>query len=138
MCILCGDNVDLLACGFYFYEREFKYCFQVFFIDGMCVVALALVTNTMSRATFHPLVIMFLMSGWYFVVFLSRVSAINLSLQYVNPMKGMVIFVVGVSGRGWLYGCPMTHSMFGLNMALQWHLWVPHVHGNSYVGTVFS
>ena len=40
---------------FYFYEREFKYCFQVFFIDGMCVVALALVTNTMSRATSIPL-----------------------------------------------------------------------------------
>ena len=43
------------------------------FIDGMCVVALAHVTNTMSRATFHPLVMMLLMSSWCFVVFLLRV-----------------------------------------------------------------
>jgi hypothetical protein len=51
-----------------------------FFIGGMCVVALAPVTSTMSGATFHPLVMMLLMSGWYFVVFLSRVRAENLSL----------------------------------------------------------
>ena len=50
------------------------------FIDGMCVVALAPMTNTMSGATFHPLVMMLLMSGWYFVVFLSSVYATNLSL----------------------------------------------------------
>ena len=37
-------------------------------IDGMCVVALAPATSTMSGATFQPLVIMLLMSGWYFVV----------------------------------------------------------------------
>ena len=34
-----------------------------FFIDGMCVVALALATNIMSGGTFHPLVIMLLTSG---------------------------------------------------------------------------
>ena len=45
----------------------------MFFIDGTSVVALAPATNTMSGATFHPLVIMLLMSGWYCVVFLSRV-----------------------------------------------------------------
>ena len=39
-----------------------------FCIDGMCVVALAHATSTMSGATFQPLVIMLLMSGWYFVV----------------------------------------------------------------------
>ena len=39
------------------------------FIDGMCVVALAPATNAMSGATFHPLVIMLLMSGWYFCNF---------------------------------------------------------------------
>ena len=33
------------------------------FIDEMCVVALALATNTMSGATFHPLTMMLLMSG---------------------------------------------------------------------------
>jgi hypothetical protein len=32
-----------------------------FFIDGTCVAALAPATNTMSGATFHPLVIMLLM-----------------------------------------------------------------------------
>ena len=92
------------------------------FIDGMCVVALALVSNTMSGATFHPLEIMLLMSGWYFVVFLSRVYAINLSLQYVNSINCMVTPIVGVYGGGWLYECSMTHNMSGLNLVLQWHL----------------
>ena len=109
-----------------------------FFIDGMCVVALAPATSTMSGATFHPLVMMLLMSSWYFVIFLLRVSVTNFSLQYVNSMKYMLNPVVGASGGGWLYGCPMTHNMSGLNLALQWHLWVPHVHGNSHVGTVFT
>ena len=109
-----------------------------FSMDGMCVVALAPATSTMSGATFHPFEIMLLISGWYFVVFLSRVYAVNLSLQYVNSMNCMVILVVRVSGGGWLYGCPMTHNISSLHRALQWHLWVPHVHGNSHVGTVFS
>ena len=30
------------------------------------------------------------------------------------------------------------HSMYGLSLALQWHHWVPHVHDNSHVGTMFS
>ena len=109
-----------------------------FCIDGMCVVALAPATSTMSGATFQPLVIMLLMSGWYFVVFLSRDYVVNLSFQYVNSMNCVVIPVVGVSVGGWLYGCPMTHSMSDLNLALQWHLWVPHVHGSSHAGMVFS
>ena len=37
--------------------------FSRFFIDGMCVVPLAPATNTMSGATFHPLVMVLLMSG---------------------------------------------------------------------------
>ena len=53
-------------------------------------------------------------------------------------MNYIEILVVGVYDGGWLYGCPMTHSMSSLNLALQWHLWVPHVHGNSHAGTVFS
>ena len=109
-----------------------------FTMDGMCVVALAPATSTMSGATFHPLEIMLLMSGWYFVIFLSRVFVVNMSLQYVNSMNCMVTPVVGVFGWGWLYGCPMTHSMSDLNLALQWHLWVPHVHGSSHVGTTLS
>ena len=95
MCILCGDNVNLLKCGFYFYERELSVVSR-FFIDGMYVVTLARATNTMSRVTFHPLEIMLLMSSWYCVVFLSRVYAVNLSLHYVNSMNFMVIPVVGV------------------------------------------
>ena len=34
-----------------------------FFIDGMCVVALAYAAKTISGATFHPLGVMVLMSG---------------------------------------------------------------------------
>lgn len=52
-----------------------------FFIDRMCVVALAPETKTMSEATFHPFVMNLLPSGWYFVVFLPRVCATNLSIQ---------------------------------------------------------
>jgi hypothetical protein len=63
-----------------------------FFIDGMCVMALAFATNTMSGATFHPRVMMLLMSGWYFVVFLLRVSAANMLLQYVNSINYMVSY----------------------------------------------
>ena len=62
---------------------------------------------------------MLLMSGWYFVVVLSRVSVANVSLQYVNSINCMVIIVVGAFGGGWLYGCPMMHNMSGLNLALQ-------------------
>jgi hypothetical protein len=38
-------------------------------VDGMYVVALAHATYTMSGATFHPLAMMLVISGWYFVVF---------------------------------------------------------------------
>ena len=34
---------------------------------------------------------MLFMSGWYFMIFQSRVSMANLSLQYVNLMNCMVI-----------------------------------------------
>jgi hypothetical protein len=43
---------------------------------------------------------MLLMSGWYFMNFLPRVCAANLSLQYVKSMNYMVISGVGVSGGG--------------------------------------
>ena len=60
----------------------------------------------------------------------------NLSLSYVNLMNCMVRSGVGVSGGGWLYGWPMMHSMSGLSLALQWHLWVSHE--SSHGGVVFS
>ena len=49
----------------------------------------------------------------------------------------MVSYGVGTSGKRWLYGWPMTHSMLGLNLMLQWYLWAPYVHGSSHVGIVF-
>ena len=67
-----------------------------FFIDGICVVPLAPATNTMSGATFQPFAMMSFMSGWYFMIFLSRVSEANLSLQNVNSMNCMVTLCVGV------------------------------------------
>ena len=42
------------------------------FIDRICEVALALATKTMTATRFHPLIAMFLMSSWYFVVFQLR------------------------------------------------------------------
>ena len=47
------------------------------FIDGICVVPLALVTSTMSGATFQPFAMMSFRSGWYFMVCLSRVLVAN-------------------------------------------------------------
>ena len=69
-------------------------------MDGKCVVAHALATNTMSGATFHPLEIMLSMSGWDYVGFLSKVFAVNPSLQYVDSMNCMVTPIVGVFGGG--------------------------------------
>ena len=89
-----------------------------FFIDGICVVPLILATSTMSGVFFQPFVMMLLMSGWFFMIFLSKVIAANLSLQYVNSMNCMVISCLGVSGGGWLYGWPMMHNMPGLSLAL--------------------
>ena len=60
------------------------------FIDGMCVVAFAHVTNTMSGATFHSLVMMLLMSDWCFVGF---------------PIKGLCTrFVITICKFYKLYG----------------------------------
>ena len=30
------------------------------------------------------------------------------------------------------------HNMPSLNLMLQWHLWVPHVYGNSHVDTMLE
>ena len=45
-----------------------------FLIDGMCVVVLAPATSIMNGVAFLAFVMMLLMRGWYFVVFLSRIS----------------------------------------------------------------
>ena len=61
-----------------------------------CGLWLLHAASNISGATFHPFAILILlMSGWYFVVFLSLDSAVNLSLQYVNSINCMVIFGIG-------------------------------------------
>ena len=57
------------------------------FIEGMCVVALALVEITINGSTLHPLLIVLFMSGWYFSIFVVIVFGKNLLLQYVNFMN---------------------------------------------------
>ena len=57
------------------------------FIEGMCVVALVPAVMTINGSTFHPLLVMLSISGWYFSIFLVIVSHENLSLQYVNSIN---------------------------------------------------
>ena len=57
------------------------------FIEGVCVVALALVVITIRGSTFHPLLVMLSISGWCFLVLRVMVSDENLSLQYVNSIN---------------------------------------------------
>ena len=61
-------------------------------------------------------------------------------MQYVNSMNCIVHVWVGPCGGSALYGWFRTHRMFGLSLALHWHLcvWVLQLHGNSQFGTVFS
>jgi hypothetical protein len=59
-------------------------------------------------------------------------------LQKVNSMNWIVRLSVGFDGGSLLCGCPFTHRMSGLNLALQWHLCCSHEHANSHGGTVFS
>ena len=57
------------------------------FIEGMCVVALVSVVMTINSSTFHLLLVMLSISGWYFLVFLVIVSSENLSLQYIHSIN---------------------------------------------------
>ena len=60
---LCGNHVDLFECILYIFLAWSLSFVYDFFIDGMCVVALAPATMTMSGTMFHTLVVMMLMSG---------------------------------------------------------------------------
>jgi hypothetical protein len=73
---LRGNYVNMFECVFDFCDRELSVV-SSFFIDGMCVVPLAPATSTTGGATFQPLVMMLLMSGWYFVIF-QRFSVANI------------------------------------------------------------
>ena len=70
----------------------------IIFIDGMCVDALASAVMTINGSTFHPLLVILSISGWYFSVLMFIVSCENLSLQYVNLMNWMVRLLSGFSG----------------------------------------
>jgi hypothetical protein len=62
VCILYGNYVDLFICTFDFVVGSLNLVSSAF-IDGICVVALALAAITMSGATFQPLAMTLLMSG---------------------------------------------------------------------------
>jgi hypothetical protein len=72
------------------------------FIEGMYVDALAPAVITISGSTIHPLLMISLMRGWYFSIFLSIVSGENLSLQYVNSINCTFKLMLGdVGGFDW-------------------------------------
>jgi hypothetical protein len=108
------------------------------FMDGMCVVALAPAVIIIRGSIFHPLAAILSINGLYLLFFASSVSGENLSLQYVNSMNCMVRLGLMSMGGSFLYGNPLTQSMSGLSLELQWHLCVLHVQGSSQLGTVFS
>ena len=58
-----------------------------FFIEGVCVVALASAVLTISGSTFHPLLVMLSINDWYFLVLRVMVSGENLLLQYANSIN---------------------------------------------------
>ena len=68
------------------------------FIEGICVVALALAIMTISGSTSHPLLVMLSISGWYFSIFLTIVLGENLSLQYVNSMNCILTLFTRLGG----------------------------------------
>ena len=112
--------------------------FSIDFIEGMCVVALAPAVIIIMGSIFHPLAAILSANALYLLFFPSIDSGKNLLLQYVNSMNCMVrLGFMSVGGSFW-YGNPLTQRMSGLNLALQWHLCVPHVQGSSQLGTVFS
>ena len=113
-------------------------CVSRSFIEGLCVVPLALAVMTMSGSTFHPKFVMLSRRGWYFWVLFVIASCGNMSLQYVNSINWNVRLSDELDGGSLLCGCPLTHRIYGLNMALKWHLCSSHVHANSHGGTVFS
>ena len=80
------------------------------FIDGMCVVALALAVIMIRGSTFHPLAVILSINGLYLLFFASIVYGENLSLQYVNSMNCMVrLGSMSVGGSFW-YGDPLTQG----------------------------
>ena len=59
-------------------------------------------------------------------------------LNCINCINCMVMLLIGLVEGSYWYSRAFMYRMFGLNLALQWHLWDVHVQGSSNVGTVFS
>ena len=63
MCISYGKMLICLTVFLFIFMTWSLSYVSKFFIDGMCVVALTPASRTISGATFHPFVVMLLMSG---------------------------------------------------------------------------
>ena len=88
------------------------------FIARMYLDGVGLAIITISSSTFHPLLLMVFINGWYFLVFVVIVSKENLSLQFVNSMNCILrLFSRAIGGFDW-YGNPLIHIMPDLNLAL--------------------
>lgn len=99
-CVYCAAIV-FICLNVFLISVTYNFVFK-FSIDDICVVVLVPTNSTMNGATFHPLVVILLMSGWYLVLFLSRGYAINLLLQFANSINCIVSSGVKVSGGGLL------------------------------------
>ena len=58
----------------------------------------------------------------------------------MNSINCTVNVRLGPCGGSALYGWFRMHRMFGLSLALHWHLciWLLQLHGSSQFGTIFS
>ena len=111
---------------------------STYFIDGMCLVALAHVVMIIRGSTFHPWATILAINGPYLLVLASSIFGENRLLQYVNSINCMVrLRSVFVGGSFW-YGKSLTQRMLGLNLEFQWHLCALHMQGSSQLGIVFS
>ena len=61
-----------------------------------------------SSCTFHLLLVMLSIIGWYFLIFVTIVSQKNLSLQYVNSINCILRLFLGTTGGFDWYGSPLT------------------------------
>jgi len=74
-CAYCVATVLLCLYVFFISVHEFFSFVSMHFIDGVCVVAFVLATITLTNATLHLFVMMLLISGWCFVIFMARDSS---------------------------------------------------------------
>ena len=95
--MLCNNGVYFFESMFYCVLRDFEFVFKDFHRRYMCG-CFGYVVMTMTRFTFHFLLIRFLISGSYFF-FIMIVFGKNLLLQCVYSINSTVMSLVGLSGR---------------------------------------